>query len=340
LQFTFLGQTAVSKMPYTVRVHEKVVPGAYGIGKVKVLYKPRKPRRVRWISFLVYFVFLGLVYLSYGWNVLTMRYATVIPFVRWVFKQVDTCKWLLSSIPKEIREEKLQEVLNRKDDVVHIEAATSNDLFFKQGQHHALDRHYQLEIYRRLAFGNLSAILGNKSLEFDIAAKTLNFAGLAQRDLAQLDFASKETLQAYSNGINSIILTESYHTLPLDFSWTQSGWALLFEENKLPILPWEPLHSLAIARLLYYEWSHGWEDELIQQLLEDQLGKVKASSFKTKLVEDIVKVSKNTEYLPSLGGNVIAVGKDNSQSGAAFLVHDLQTAVSARSLLNVCDASF
>lgn len=318
-------------MPSSIRVLEKVVPGAYGVGKVKILYKPKRPLRIRWITFVIYTIFFGLVYLCYSWNVLEARYSTVIPFVRWAFKQVDTVKWLLSSIPKQIRDEKIQEIQSRKGDVVHIEADSSLDLFFKQGQHHALDRHYQLEIYRRLATGNLSALMGNKSMEMDITAKTLNFAGLAQQDLDQLDANTKEVLQAYSNGINSVILTESYHTLPLDFAWTQSGWALLFEQNRMDIQPWEPVHSLAIARLLYYEWSHGWEDELLLQLFEERLGKTKAASFKTKLVEDSVKVSKNVEYLPSLGGNVIAVGKDNSKSGSAFLVHDLQTTVSSSS---------
>ncbi len=48
----------------------------------------------------------------------------------------------------------------RERGVVHISAATQQSLFFAQGYIHALDRFFQMDVFRRRAAGTLAELLG------------------------------------------------------------------------------------------------------------------------------------------------------------------------------------
>lgn len=53
------------------------------------------------------------------------------------------------------------------DGVIHIDAANEHDLFYAQGAVAAQHRLWQMEFYRRVAAGRLSAIVGNNTLAID-----------------------------------------------------------------------------------------------------------------------------------------------------------------------------
>ena len=77
--------------------------------------------------------------------------------------------------------------------VPHIRATTDQDAFYAMGLVHAQDRLWQMELNRRAAQGNLSSLLGERTIGVDRLVKTLDLYGLASRSLK---FQTPETQAA------------------------------------------------------------------------------------------------------------------------------------------------
>ena len=67
--------------------------------------------------------------------------------------------------------------------VPHIWAESVEDAVFAQGFVHASDRLWQLDMFRRVATGRLSEILGEATLSSDRFLRTLGIARAAERTL-------------------------------------------------------------------------------------------------------------------------------------------------------------
>jgi penicillin G amidase len=122
-------------------------------------------------------------------------------------------------------------------DVTHIFAADSHDAAFSLGYTHAQERGWQLEFNRRTMHGQLSAILGPKTLETDKLMRSLGIVRAGQRQLEALPPAAQELLQAYAAGINGFH-AQSGQALPPEFhllrtqpgQWTAAdslGWGIM-----------------------------------------------------------------------------------------------------------------
>lgn len=316
-------------MSKTAPHREKVVSGAYGVGKVRIVYKPRRKPRINKIGFVVYFIFFSLIYISYAWTVPSLRERHVLPLFRTFSKYLDIFKIkVFSKFPIEFYGYSNQFHGPNKGNVTYITGIDENDLMFQQGQKHAVDRLYQMDIYRHIAMGTLSSIMGEQAFNIDKFSRALNFIGLARQDAHYLDDREREALQSYANGVNSVLVDENYYGHSIDFTFTSAWWwEPFFEESKYQLKPWETVHSLAIARLLHYQWNHDWEDELMTMLLDLKFGSVKSKVFSPPLPDKEVHLAEFVKYLPSLGGNIIAVSKEFSASDSAFIVHDLHSVV-------------
>lgn len=88
--------------------------------------------------------------------------------------------------------------------VPHIQAQTELDAYRALGYVHAQDRLFQMEMMRRLARGELSEILGAKTLKLDRLFRTLRLHQHAQQYVQKIDLESApaQALQAYLDGIN------------------------------------------------------------------------------------------------------------------------------------------
>jgi penicillin amidase len=87
--------------------------------------------------------------------------------------------------------------------VPHIEAGSEADAWYGLGYVHAQDRLFQLDLSRRLAHGEVSALLGERAVDLDAFVAVLE---LERRGRAALDAASPQTLErvaAYTAGINA-----------------------------------------------------------------------------------------------------------------------------------------
>ncbi|MGE5286596.1 MAG: penicillin acylase family protein [Micromonosporaceae bacterium] len=124
----------------------------------------------------------------------------------------------------------------------HITAGTDQDLFRMIGFVDARYRLTQMDLERRQALGELSAVLGKSTLKSDTFELDLGLNRAAQRDwehMAATDPA-RVTLTSYAQGVNAAMKQlETGHQLPTLFK-------LLGYTPK----PWTPVDSLAIQRLM------------------------------------------------------------------------------------------
>src|SRR5271165_1015913 len=100
--------------------------------------------------------------------------------------------------------------------VPHIAASNLPDLLFAQGYITAQDRLWQMDMTRRFAAGELSAVLGPEYIKIDREQRILGLRQAAERSVANMVPAQKAQFEAYAAGVNAYI-AQHQKTLPLEF---------------------------------------------------------------------------------------------------------------------------
>jgi penicillin G amidase len=168
--------------------------------------------------------------------------------------------------------------------VPHIRASSVEDLAEAQGYVMAQDRLWQMDLLRRVARGQLSEILGQRTLEIDKDFRVLNFSRAADRDLAISKPEVRRVLEAYARGVNEFI-QQHYNRLPLEFT-------LL---NYKP-QPWQPTDSLVIGCYMYRTLTDTREEELGREIVTAKVG--------SELAKDL--------YSPEASMDHFVVGESNA----------------------------
>ncbi len=125
------------------------------------------------------------------------------------------------------------EVLRDGRGIPHILGSSLTDLMFGHGFALGQDRLWQLDYYRRRAYGRLSEVLGPSSLESDRAARIVGFGGTAERLVDRLPEETLGLLDAFSGGINTAL--DRAEPLPVEFD-------LLGHSPE----PWAPVDTVAV----------------------------------------------------------------------------------------------
>ncbi len=137
------------------------------------------------------------------------------------------------------------QILRDGDGVAHIFATDRHDLLMAQGFVHAQDKFFTMDFYRRVARGELSALVGADGgvVENDILMQTMGFSALAARDYAALDTETRDLLDAFAAGVNGWISGRKPGAVALEYS------ALGLAGLEPDIPPWRADDSLAVSRL-------------------------------------------------------------------------------------------
>ncbi|WP_448594941.1 penicillin acylase family protein [Thermoflexus hugenholtzii] len=149
--------------------------------------------------------------------------------------------------------------------VPHIYASNLHDLFMAQGFIHAQDRFWQMEFWRHIGTGRLSEMLGKTTLNQDRFIRTLGWNRAAQQDLERLGPEERAILEAYAAGVNAY-LEQHRDRLPLEFTLFR-----LFG-RRWEIEPWQPLHTVAWAKVMAWDLGGNWDDELLNARIVDRIG--------------------------------------------------------------------
>ena len=97
------------------------------------------------------------------------------------------------------------EATRDREGVPHIFGQTFDDIFTALGFLHAQDRLWQMELMRRAGQGRLSEIFGERTFNTDMFLRTLDLYGYAERSQAALSPQIRQSLEAYTRGVNAFI---------------------------------------------------------------------------------------------------------------------------------------
>ncbi|HYF02836.1 MAG TPA: penicillin acylase family protein [Patescibacteria group bacterium] len=159
------------------------------------------------------------------------------------------------------------EIYRDQFSIPHIIARSEADAFFSLGFAHAQDRLWQMDMARRAGRGRLSEVLGKDALAVDKFMRALDISKTAAANFQKSSRQSKSILTAYSNGINAFI--QSNQT------------ALSFEFDALGYkpAPWTPEDCLVIGRMMSFELSLGFWNDLIFGRIAEKVGPERAAEL-------------------------------------------------------------
>ncbi len=189
----------------------------------------------------------------------------------------------------------------------HIKAATMDDLWFVEGYTTAEDRMFQMDGLRRLASGELSAIVGPAALDSDRESRRMRMRRVAEQIYTELSPTDKAAMEAYARGVNAYI--ESHHG--------KSGieFTLLGYDPR----PWSVVDSLLCGLHMYRTLTSDWRSKLVKQQM---LG-----GGEPDKVNYLYSYRSGLEFLPGgdehPGSNGWAVSGSHSASGKPLLSNDM-----------------
>lgn len=128
--------------------------------------------------------------------------------------------------------------------VPHILARNEHDLFFAQGYAEGSDRLFQMDLLRRFVKGQLAEVFGKPALASDERERAVPVRAIVDAQWRKLDASSKETLGAFSDGVNAAIDREP---LPVEFR------ILAYRPQ-----PWSPEDSLAVSMATVLDLIDDW----------------------------------------------------------------------------------
>ena len=165
------------------------------------------------------------------------------------------------------------EVLRDEHGIPHVFAGSLRDLARAQGYVHAQDRLFQMETLRRFAYGRLSEVFGNRTLDFDRAVRRLRIRWSAERDLEATDPETASILSAYCEGVNGFLADGP---LPPELRLA-----------RIRPEPWRSIDVLAPGKVLTYTLSGNWEGELVRMRLAARLGHERAKQLDPSYPDDL-----------------------------------------------------
>jgi penicillin amidase len=144
--------------------------------------------------------------------------------------------------------------------VPHIQAQNEADMYRTLGYVHAQDRLFQMEMVRRLARGELAAILGPKLLDSDRLFRTLGIRAHADAYVAKMDpnTAANVALTAYLDGINQY---QNTHPAPFEFDILGISKRAFTAED-----------TISVAGYMAYSFATAFRTEPVMTYVRDQLG--------------------------------------------------------------------
>lgn len=160
------------------------------------------------------------------------------------------------------------EILRDEWGVAHIYASSSYDLFFAQGFTQAQDRWWQMEFSRHVGSGAIQELTGrnNSVMGNDIFIRTVGWREAAERDFASMSDEGRAVLQAFADGVNAYITPRPANNLALEYR------LLGVTGVSIPIEPWTPVDTVVWAKVMAWNLTGSYGDELVREALLAELG--------------------------------------------------------------------
>ena len=139
--------------------------------------------------------------------------------------------------------------------VVRITAATRVDASRALGFVHAQERFFQMDLLRRAGAGELSALLGERTLAADRALRPHRFRARARAAIARLPAADRAVLDAYVAGVNAGL--SALAARPFEYAALRQAPA-----------PWRTEDTILVGYAMFLDLQRGGLDEELETQAE------------------------------------------------------------------------
>ena len=230
--------------------------------------------------------------------------------------------------------------------VPHVFAENDEDLYFIQGFLHAKFRLWQMDFQTEAAAGNVSAVIGDKAINYDREQRRLGMVYAAEKALKEVenDPESKMAFDAYSNGVNAYISTLTESSIPIEYKlldyrpnkWTNLKTALLLKmmakmlssgtENDIVNTNAKSLFSMEEFKMIYPQVHDSLEPIVPKGTIFDKPGIVPVAPTTADSLyfgnKDVVKYQEVSKPDVNNGSNNWVVAGSKTQSGSPILCND------------------
>ena len=191
--------------------------------------------------------------------------------------------------------------------VPHIKARTIDDAWFVEGYTTAEDRMFQMDGLRRLAAGELSAIIGPTGLDSDRESRRMRMRRVAEQVYANMPESDKSAMQAYARGVNAYI--ESH----------RGRYGVEFTLIGYDPRPWSVVDSLLCGLQMFRNLTSDWKNKLIKQQM--------LHGGEPDKVNFLFPSRSGFEFMPGgndhPGSNAWAISGAHSATGKPLLSNDM-----------------
>jgi len=221
-----------------------------------------------------------------------------------------------------------------------ISARTREDLARGLGYVHGQDRYFQMDLLRRAAAGELSALLGAPLLPIDRKLRVHQFRSVARVSLSALDARQRTVLDAYVAGVNAGL--GSLRSRPFEYwllrqppaAWTAEDTILCAHAMYLQLQDAEghaqlqrgllratlPAAAWALLEAGAPEWDSAVDGS---QTAEPRLPRADEYDLRRFAELPVFPPHAALEHLGTLGSNNWAVSGTQTATGAALLANDM-----------------
>jgi penicillin G amidase len=158
------------------------------------------------------------------------------------------------------------EVVRDEEGIPHVFAKSERDGWFAVGYLHAQDRLWQMEVQRRVAYGRIAEVFGERAFDVDRLMRTLGFGPLSGQIVARMDEDTRGALEAYSAGVNAYLATNP--VLPVEF-----------QVFRVKPDRWKPADTVAWMQVMAWDLSGNWRTELGRLRFSAKLGRENAAEI-------------------------------------------------------------
>ena len=146
-----------------------------------------------------------------------------------------------------------------------ITAETSHDLFLAQGYVHAQDRFWEMDFRRHMTGGRLAELFGESQLGTDKFLRSLDWHGIAEREVEQLPDQERAYYEAYADGVNAYLAERQGGALAFEYT------VLGLQNSGYEPEPWSPVDSVAWLKAMAWDLRTNVEHETTRALLTQHL---------------------------------------------------------------------
>ena len=228
--------------------------------------------------------------------------------------------------------------------VVTLSGSGRDDLAFGLGYVHGQDRFFQMDLLRRAAAGELSALLGPATLPVDRALRVHRFRAVAQQTLEHVSPEQRALVTAYAAGVNAGL--GSLRARPFEY--------LLL---RVAPQPWRPEDMVLVALAMFIDLQQADAHTLIQRGLVREALPEPAARFVLAAASDweatldgsvsepplapaaadydlhslggldFEPPARHARTRPAVGSNNWAVAGSRTASGGAIVANDMHLAL-------------